>query len=334
METKQFTINNFKDWLAYKDDSDGYIHGLNTQLGTSGVKHPFMVIFHDLKKWEEKEEKLKSGRQIRTFWSLLNCYWSSGVSSYNSYEEMVDHFYELGGLIEYTEKNTLLKETKYMLYESIKIIPILEDEKEKIYRMLRGVKEKQKSLTTISKEKMTFVISSIIDEMDESCVIGSKMGKKYSEILEGMDKRGELRRKISVVRKKRTTQKPNSIEFEVFKKAGYKDPKYLEHIRNQPCVICRGRNTIMRTEPHHWQTRNNHGLGGKASDACTMSLCFTHHNEIHGKGREYSAKSNLEFLRRYFPKMVKTFHEEEAELDMANILLNNYRGWKDENSRA
>jgi len=56
-------------------------------------------------------------------------------------------------------------------------------------------------------------------------------------------------------------QKPNRIE----------DKKYLEYIRETPCLIC-GK----RSEPHHLTTR---GSGG--SDYTSIPFCRSHHADYH-----------------------------------------------------
>lgn len=57
----------------------------------------------------------------------------------------------------------------------------------------------------------------------------------------------------------------------------WKNKKYLEWVRQQPCVIC-GR----QAEPHHVKGVGGlSGAGLKAPDWATMPLCHDHHMEMH-----------------------------------------------------
>jgi len=57
---------------------------------------------------------------------------------------------------------------------------------------------------------------------------------------------------------------------------GHKDPKRLAAIHNLPCSLCYelGRRQTSVTEAHH---KHGEGLGVKASDLHTMSLCRDDH---------------------------------------------------------
>lgn len=62
---------------------------------------------------------------------------------------------------------------------------------------------------------------------------------------------------------------------------GYKDPKRMAAIHNLPCSLCYflGRKQTSRTIAHH---KIGKGLGKKASDLETMSLC----ENCHTKGQD------------------------------------------------
>lgn len=57
---------------------------------------------------------------------------------------------------------------------------------------------------------------------------------------------------------------------------GYKDPKRLAAIHELPCSLCylKGRKQTSRTAAHHL---HGNGMGKKASDLLTMSLCDNCH---------------------------------------------------------
>lgn len=69
---------------------------------------------------------------------------------------------------------------------------------------------------------------------------------------------------------------------------GYKDKKRLADIHQLPCSLCflKGLKQTSKTIAHH---RMGGGMGKKASDLLTMSLCDSHHTRgqdaIHHIGR-------------------------------------------------
>ena len=74
----------------------------------------------------------------------------------------------------------------------------------------------------------------------------------------------------------------------IFLRNGYKDPKRMAAIHNLPCSLCflKGWKQTSKTISHH---KIGLGLGKKASDLLTMSLCDNCHtkgqNAIHHIGR-------------------------------------------------
>ena len=68
------------------------------------------------------------------------------------------------------------------------------------------------------------------------------------------------------------------------------DKKYLEFIKKQFC-LCRNRDCIGDTSPHHTTTKAASG-----SDLKTVPLCATHHSEVHNIGRDtFQKKYNIRF---------------------------------------
>lgn len=168
-------LNNLNEWFKLN------IIQRKDKFEMTDLFEPFVVEFLSL-------EKFKSKRQNRTFWSLINCFWESGCSSFNNYDDMVEFYYRVAGLITIKTKSTLKQETKQMIYKAIRILPLTHEVKQKVYKMLRGEYEKYLSWSKVKKDKATLVISTLMYDMDESQVMDSKMGKKYEEILNGMRK--------------------------------------------------------------------------------------------------------------------------------------------------
>ena len=141
----------------------------------------YVVSFTELKKF-------KTLKQNKTFWSLIDCFWQSSCSSFYTYDEMKEYYYRIAGLIEVKTKNILKEETRRMLFEAIKVLPLEFTEKQRVWQFLKGEYERHLSWSIVKKSKAILAIDSLLKHMDESNVIGSKMGKKYEEILIGMEK--------------------------------------------------------------------------------------------------------------------------------------------------
>ncbi len=82
----------------------------------------------------------------------------------------------------------------------------------------------------------------------------------------------------------------------LIKPAAYRDQDYLSWIRQWPCFICA---RDIEVEAAHV---GQHGLGTKASDLQTVSLCPLHHRGSYGLdkiGRErFEAKYNVDLMEQ------------------------------------
>lgn len=136
-------------------------------------------------------EQEKSAKQNRTFHSLVDCFWKSGCSSFLSKSELRWHYKRLIGLIEVAYFNPqLTEETKKMVWEALKVLPLAVGQRSIVVDLLKGKVMKEHSWSEASKERATEAIDTILDDMDDAGVIGSSQGKKYEEILGGL---GEFR---------------------------------------------------------------------------------------------------------------------------------------------
>lgn len=137
-------------------------------------------------------EQEKSAKQNRTFYSLLDCFWKSDCSSFESKEEMKFYYKRMIGLIEVAYCNFgLTEKTKTMVWEALKVLPLEPGQRSLVIDLLKGRVLKAHSWSEAKKEKATEAINQILDDMDNAGVISSKMGRKYEEILGGL---GEFRR--------------------------------------------------------------------------------------------------------------------------------------------
>jgi hypothetical protein len=136
-------------------------------------------------------EQEKTARQNRTFHSLVDCFWKSGCSSFLSKSELRWHYKRLIGLIEVAYFNPqITEETKSMVWQALKVLPLAEGQRALIVDLLKGKVMKEHSWSEAKKERATEAIDALLDDMDDAGVIASSQGKKYEEILGGL---GEFR---------------------------------------------------------------------------------------------------------------------------------------------
>lgn len=132
------------------------------------------------------EKKYKTNQQTRLFHSLLMCFWKSGCSSFNSYEDLRNHYKEVAHLLEFVFRNDLKEETKQMLWKAVKILPLEKDELSRIIELLRGKVLIWHSWSECSKEMATVALNQLINDMFSAGVDSSSQGKKFEEIMKGI----------------------------------------------------------------------------------------------------------------------------------------------------
>jgi len=130
----------------------------------------------------------KSDKQNRTFHKLLELFWDSAYSSYLCYDSMRRKFKEIAGLVKIEYRNNFISdEGKLMIWNAIKGLALSKDDRKGAIELLRGRIEKEGSWADATQKKATRTIKMILEEMDESGVIGSKVGKEYGEVLEKLE---------------------------------------------------------------------------------------------------------------------------------------------------
>lgn len=104
------------------------------------------------------KQTLKSREQNNLFHSLIQCFWESGCSSFNDYDELRTYYKRVAGLVK--------PAGKYL---------------------------KEQSWADATKQNAKTAIDMCIRDMDLSGVLGSSQGLKYSEILTGIHEMWEER---------------------------------------------------------------------------------------------------------------------------------------------
>lgn len=162
------------------DDIIGEIEKKRRLIGTQEYKRQVVTI--------KGFESWKSDKQNRTFHKLLELFWDSGCSSHLCYEAMRRKFKEIAGLVKVKyENNFISKKGKKIIWEAIKRLDLSEDDLQGAIELLKGRIEKEGSWSDAKQDKATRAIKMLLEEMDESGVIASKVGKKYEETREKLD---------------------------------------------------------------------------------------------------------------------------------------------------
>lgn len=104
------------------------------------------------------KQTFKSREQNNLFHSLLQCFWESGCSSFNNYDELREYYKRVAGLVK--------PAGKYL---------------------------KEQSWSEATKENAKTAIDMCLRDMDLSGVLASSQGLKYEEILKGINEFWEMK---------------------------------------------------------------------------------------------------------------------------------------------
>ena len=132
------------------------------------------------------EKRYKTNQQTKLFHSLLMCFWKSGCSSFNSYEDMRNHYKEQAGLLEYVFRNDLKEETRQMLWKAVKLLPLERDELDKVIQLLKGKVLIWHSWSECSKDMASVALNQLINDMFSAGVDSSSKRAKFEEIMKGI----------------------------------------------------------------------------------------------------------------------------------------------------
>jgi len=120
----------------------------------------------------------KSQAQNKAFHSLAQCFWDSGCSSFDNFDELKAHYKIQVGHIAFT---------KYLFYRNGKV--------EYVTRVEDIPKDAESgavsmsypaSWATITQEKAMKAITQLINDMEQAQVFSSFQGEKFAEIIFGM----------------------------------------------------------------------------------------------------------------------------------------------------
>lgn len=129
------------------------------------------------------ETQYKSREQNNLFHSLLKCFWESKLSSFDSYEELRNHYKRIAHLCEVQWENTLPEQVKKILWKAIQLLPIQKRYLDEICELLRGRVVTWHSWSECSKEMARVVLDQLINDMTFAGV----NSKKFQDIMRGLD---------------------------------------------------------------------------------------------------------------------------------------------------
>lgn len=133
------------------------------------------------------EKQYKTKAQNRLFHALLDCFWESGCSSFETKRELRWYYKRFAALVEIDYISPLDEWTKECLWKAIKVLPLEKEQKDSVIELLKGKVLKEHSWGEASKYNAQRAIDEIIKDMDNAGVITSKKGGKYQEILRGIN---------------------------------------------------------------------------------------------------------------------------------------------------
>lgn len=129
------------------------------------------------------ETQYKSREQNNLFHSLLKCFWESKLSSFDSYEELRNHYKRIAHLCEVQWENTLPEQVKKILWKAIQLLPIQKRYLDEICELLRGRVVTWHSWSECSKEMARLTLDQLINDMTFAGV----NSKKFQDIMRGLD---------------------------------------------------------------------------------------------------------------------------------------------------
>jgi hypothetical protein len=132
-----------------------------------------------------EEKQYKSRQQNALFHSLLMCFWESKLSSFESYEDLRNHYKRVAHLCDVKWDNRLKDTTKTILWKAIKMLPLPQSELAEIIELIKGRVITWRSWGDCSKEMARLTLDQLIGDMVNAGV----NSKKFQEIMRELDEK-------------------------------------------------------------------------------------------------------------------------------------------------
>ena len=135
------------------------------------------------------EKQYKSKQQNSLFHSLLMCFWESKLSSFDSYEDLRNHYKRIAHLCDVKWENTLPDNVKKILWKAIRLLPIPKQYLDEICELLKGRVVTWRSWADCSKEMASITLEQLINDMTFAGV----NSKKFQDIMRTLDENNRER---------------------------------------------------------------------------------------------------------------------------------------------
>lgn len=131
------------------------------------------------------DKQYKSKKQNNLFHSLLMCFWESKLSSFDSYEDLRNHYKRIAHLCDVKFENNLPEQVKSILWKAIQILPIPKRYLDEICELLKGRTVTWRSWADCSKEMARITLDQLISDMINAGV----NSKKFNEIMRELNEK-------------------------------------------------------------------------------------------------------------------------------------------------
>lgn len=131
------------------------------------------------------EKQYKTKKQNNLFHSLLMCFWESRLSSFESYEDLRNHYKRIAHLCDVKFENRLKDTTKNILWRAIKLLPLPKSELDEIVELIKGRTITWRSWADCSKEMAKITLDQLINDMINAGV----NSKKFNEIMRELNEK-------------------------------------------------------------------------------------------------------------------------------------------------
>lgn len=131
------------------------------------------------------DKQYKTRKQNNLFHSLLMCFWESRLSSFDSYEDLRNHYKRIAHLCDVKFENNLPEQVKSILWRAIQILPIPKRYLDEICELLKGRTVTWRSWADCSKEMAKITLDQLINDMINAGV----NSKKFNEIMRELNEK-------------------------------------------------------------------------------------------------------------------------------------------------
>lgn len=130
------------------------------------------------------KDRYKGYRRSELIYNLLDCYRSSGLMPFDSYEAMQYHYKKAVGLISGFYDDSVINDyTKNTVWQAVDNLPLQTTQKLEVLELLNGRVIKELSWTLATQKQFEDAVKMITDDMTSAGVQDTDEGSRYKELL-------------------------------------------------------------------------------------------------------------------------------------------------------